>query len=531
VRRRLDFNLILIPLLAIFAIAPLTRPGFFLAHSGFLPVLNLFDLEKALPGLVRLGAGPGLGWAPRIGEEYNLFTGEGPLPYALAEAFRLLGMSGSQAVKGVYALGFLLSGLAMYALARRLFGPHGGLIAALVYTYLPYHLAVVYLRGAFAESVAFILFPLLLWAVDVGLKEGGRFVLALSALLFAALALTQAGLALLYALFLWAYIFALGPSREAKVRTASALGVGVGLGFLLLLPLILKGGYLLGPGPDFSRHFLYPFQLFSPTWKYGSMEMGWKGGFPFQLGAVATGLTLLSLFALSRGVKEVRGKILFFLAGAGVMALLTLGPARLLWETTCLSWLLAYPWQLLALIGLCTSAAAGGLLALEPRLARFPWSAALVALIVLGSYNYLSPRFTDLEVKKPAQGILGDKVVLLDYKLEGPLRHGATIRLTLYWQALKEMEKDYTVFVHVVDGEGTVWGQWDSQPVSGERPTSGWERGEVIGDTYKVSIDVEGPREGYKIKVGVYLVETGERLPTEGNTFILVEPRAEGSDG
>lgn len=521
-RRRLDFNLILISLLLIFAIAPLARPGFFLAHSGFLPALNLFDLEKALPGL---------GWAPRIGEEYNLFTSEGPLPYALAEAFRLLGMSGAQAIKGVYALGFLLSGLAIYALARRLFGPHGGLIAALVYAYLPYHLAVVYLRGAFAESVAFVLFPLLLWALDVGLMEGGRFPLAVLALLFAALALTQAGLAFLYALFLWAYTFALGPSREAKMRTASALGTGVGLGFLLLLPLILKGGYLLGPGPDFSRHFLYPFQLFSPTWQFGSLEMGWKGGFPFQLGAVATGLALLSLFALSRGEKEVRGKTLFFLAGAVIMAFLTLGPTRLFWETTRLSWFLAYPWQLLAPIGLCTSAAAGGLLALEPRLARFPWRVALVALIVLGSYNYLSPRFTDFVVKKPAQGILGDKVVLLDYKLEGPLRHGATIRLTLYWQALKEMEKDYTVFVHVVDEEGTVWGQWDSQPVSGERPTSGWERGEVIEDAYKISIDVEGPREGYKIKVGMYLVETGERLPTEGDTFILIEPKAEGSDG
>lgn len=521
-RRRLDFNLILIPLLLIFAIAPLTRPGFFLAHSGFLPVFNLFDLEKALPSL---------GWAPRIGGEYNLFTSEGPLPYALAEAFRLLGMSGAQAVKGVYAFGFLFSGLAIYGLVRRLFGPYGGLIAALVYTYLPYHLATVYLRGAFAESLAFILLPLLLWALDVGLREGGKFALVILALLFAALALAQAGLALLYALFLWAYIFALGPSREAKVRAASVVGIGVGLGFLLLLPLILKGGYLLGSGPDFSGNFLYPLQLFSPTWEYGSTEMGWKGGFPFQLGAVATGLVLLSLFVLSRGEKEVRGKVLFFLTGAGVMAFLTLRLSRPFWQATRLSWFLAYPWQLLSLIGLCASTAAGALLALEPRLARFPLRSALVALIVLGSYNYLSPLFTDFEVEKPALGILGDKVVLLDYKLEGPLRHGATIRLTLYWQALREMEEDYTVFVHVVDEGGSVWGQWDSQPVSGERPTSGWERGEVIEDVYQITIDVEGPKEGYKIKVGMYLIETGERLPTEGDTFIVIEPKGEGSDG
>ncbi len=517
-RRRLDFNLILISLLAIFAIAPLMRPGFIQVHSGFLPVLNLFDLERALPTL---------GWAPRIGQGGNPFTGEGPLPYALAEAFRLLGLSGAQAVKAVYALAFLLSGWALYLLGRRLFGPSSGLLAALVYTYLPYHIAVVYVRGAFAEAVAFALYPLLLLALE-GAMEGNSLAKALSAIFFASLMLTQLGAAIVFAIFLLVYILVLGHSWRAKGSTAATLALGLVLGGFFLLPILIDG-WALGPAPGFSHHFLYPFQLFSPLWGFGASRAGWDDGFPFQLGAMATGLALLSAVALIRGEGTPRRRVGFFLGAAGAMALLTLGFTRPFWEVTRLSWLLSYPWQLLALIGLSLSLAGGALLTLEPRLARFPWQATLVALTMLASYNYLSLRPLDFEVSRPALGIFGGRAALLDYKLEGPLRHGATVRLTLYWQGLQEMEKDYTVFVHVVDGEGTIWGQWDSQPSSGERPTSGWELGEVIEDPYKISIDVEGPREGYRIRVGVYLVETGERLPTEeGEGFISIEPEVYG---
>jgi hypothetical protein len=96
--------------------------------------------------------------------------------------------------------------------------------------------------------------------------------------------------------------------------------------------------------------------------------------------------------------------------------------------------------------------------------------------------------------------------------------------LTLYWQSLCPIETDYTVFVHLVDQEGTIWAQRDSMPVDGERPTSAWQLGEIIGDTHVMTIDVEGPREGYVVEVGLYDHNTGTRLPlSSGATAITLE--------
>jgi hypothetical protein len=125
---------------------------------------------------------------------------------------------------------------------------------------------------------------------------------------------------------------------------------------------------------------------------------------------------------------------------------------------------------------------------------------------------------------------LGDnQIALLDYRIEGPLRHGATVRLHVLWQALKPPKEDHTVFVHAVDGEGTIWGQLDSEPQEGEYPTTEWGLGEIVQDRYELQVDVAGPREGYQLAVGMYASETGERLklPDGMTEAILSERRQE----
>ena len=52
-----------------------------------------------------------------------------------------------------------------------MFGPAGGVLAAVVYTYTPYHLADAYLRGAVPEHAAFIFPPLILWAFTAAFRS------------------------------------------------------------------------------------------------------------------------------------------------------------------------------------------------------------------------------------------------------------------------------------------------------------------------------------------------------------------------
>ncbi len=109
---------------------------------------------------------------------------------------------------------------------------------------------------------------------------------------------------------------------------------------------------------------------------------------------------------------------------------------------------------------------------------------------------------------------LGNEVTLWGYDMETLLVHpGEPLRLVLYWRAMREVGQDYTVFVHLIDGAGRIWGQRDGQPENGFYPTSYWEVGEVVRDEYEVVVDPGAPPGFYRFEVGMYLRATGKRLP------------------
>ena len=134
------------------------------------------------------------------------------------------------------------------------------------------------------------------------------------------------------------------------------------------------------------------------------------------------------------------------------------------------------------------------------------------------------PAIEDLDMDHPIGAVLGERVRLLGYNIESGFRRGDNIHLTLFWQCLEEMDQDYTVFTHLVDEKQNIWGQKDNPPVDGFYPTSRWEAGEIVRDQYDILISPEAPPGEHQIEVGMYLVETGERLP------VLLDDEAVQSD-
>jgi len=123
------------------------------------------------------------------------------------------------------------------------------------------------------------------------------------------------------------------------------------------------------------------------------------------------------------------------------------------------------------------------------------------------------PQFGVPPIPHPQEATLGGKVRFLGYDLSSEEAHpGEPIRLTLYWQCLEEMEASYTVFVHLLDGEGQIRGQRDALPHDGQLPTDLWVPGEVVVDSYEVPVASDaGPGE-YTFAIGMYDVGTGARL-------------------
>jgi hypothetical protein len=81
-------------------------------------------------------------------------------------------------------------------------------------------------------------------------------------------------------------------------------------------------------------------------------------------------------------------------------------------------------------------------------------------------------------------------------------------------------EEDYTVFVHVVDGEGRMIGAVDHSPPT---PTKEWKAGSTIEYKHADYAPVSDYVGDATFVVGLYSKSSGERLPLAGEA---VEPRA-----
>jgi 4-amino-4-deoxy-L-arabinose transferase-like glycosyltransferase len=124
----------------------------------------------------------------------------------------------------------------------------------------------------------------------------------------------------------------------------------------------------------------------------------------------------------------------------------------------------------------------------------------------------------------PIYAQFGDKIALIggDFP-EGILHPGQTLTYTLHWQALDSVNRDYTVFNHVLDSEGNIRTQQDSMPQQGRYATTMWDPGEIVMDTHAILLPSDLESGEYTLRIGLYESETGQRLRLVNETQDFVE--------
>lgn len=86
-------------------------------------------------------------------------------------------------------------------------------------------------------------------------------------------------------------------------------------------------------------------------------------------------------------------------------------------------------------------------------------------------------------------------------------QNDGTLSLTLYWEALAPMQKDYLRFVHLTTPqEAQPVAQRDGMPRNNSYPTGQWAVGEIVADTVVFNLD-EMAAGKYRIALGFYLNE------------------------
>ena len=350
-------------LLSLPASSPLWRPDYHWgAHDARHAVYFLYQFDKVISDGVWYPR-----WAPdfAFGQGYPFFNIYGPLSSYAGQLFLALGLDHVGAVKMVFGLSVMLSGVAMYGFVRQLIGPQAGLIAGLSYVYLPYHLLDLYVRAALAESVAFVFVPLVFWGIYRATTQPTVRGVILGAVVYAALWMTSNLVALLISPFLGLYTLLLLLANGLRfdiirraIPPALIAVLGICLSGIFFLPLIFERQFInLSQWIDGGGRFVYSaffvefFQLFSPFWGFGIATPGPDDGMGFQLGLVPVILFVLSFWAIPRiEGREIRLTLHFMQGLVLVITFLTLPVSLPVWEVVPLAALAQFPWRLLVVI-------------------------------------------------------------------------------------------------------------------------------------------------------------------------------------
>jgi hypothetical protein len=102
--------------------------------------------------------------------------------------------------------------------------------------------------------------------------------------------------------------------------------------------------------------------------------------------------------------------------------------------------------------------------------------------------------------------LFGDRVQLLGWSAAPDERPqaGEAWAVTLYWQALRPLADHAKIFIHLLNSEGELIAQHDSEPVGGSYPLPAWQPGHVIADTHILVVDGSSNQAPTTLAVGLY---------------------------
>lgn len=391
----------------------------------------------------------------------------------------------------------------LFGLARRTLDWHTAVWAVALYPLVP---SFALWAGRWDQF-----FPLLTVAawylLVVGLTENRKLFLFVSGLVLSCATFLSFGLVfMLVPLGMWAllWLYSHRDSRTWSLIIMNGLVFVVGLG-------ILWGGVQLLFGTGF-------FDIWQVSMGYhlglARSYWTWLGYHLYDFGIfLGLPLALLCLFAFFYALLTARRDLAAFpiAYGIGVIFLNLSGTAR---GEVARVWIFLTPFAVICAVWAVT------------RLSRKLWPlilvAGLLALQLLVFTAFLRVVSTGLEsvpgrtfvwqrplLSNPLDIQFEQAINLLDYELE---QVGDSWQLTLFWQPETRLDTTYTVFNHLVSETGELVAQQDGMPQNNKLPTTCWQPGEIIADSYTLRRDPDLAAGEYELLTGLYNPYTAERL-------------------
>lgn len=415
-------------LLFIPAIWNLFKPGYFNMHDD-LQVMRIYEMDKCFSD----GQIP-CRWVPDMGYGYGqaMFNFYSAFPYYLGEIFRLLTpLSIIWTVKILFAISIVGAGFGMYFLAREFWGKWGGIMAAVLYTYAPYHSVDVYVRGAMAESFALMILPFV-WLAFYKLIQNGTFKNVFwTSLGLGLLLMTHNVSSLIYAPFTiaWVIFWIIKEKKWNAIKNIFLSGIlGIGLAAFFLIPIALETKYvqiqwLTTDYLNYAAHFVTIGQLFiSRHWGYGPSIFGPNDDLSFAVGWpnwwLVVPILIIAAYWLRQKSKKALGLlVLMMLAFAFFAMFMTHSRSTFIWIHLPVLAIIQFPWRFLGLTIFLLSFASG-------ILAKIKYEKIIVVVIIMLAIGlnigFFKPQYfftneTDQTKLSGEEFIIQQKSAILDY--------------------------------------------------------------------------------------------------------------------
>ncbi len=314
----------------------------------------------------------------------------------IAELFRMSGLGFIPSVKSAILLFCFIGPLFTYLLLRGFADRWAGVIGATLFTYAPYRLVNLYVRGDLNEFASMNLLPMNLYLMACMIEAKDRRIriplTGLLALSLAASITTHFPSCVIQLPLFMLFIFGLiltGPDRLTKtaasifsVLTALAMSSPVWLNALLNLRLVQMEKMTQGFA-HFADHFILPNQWFSFYWNYGASGRGSGDAISFQLGNLGLIFLLIGLIAIPYLRQPINRKAVFIFLALTILSMtLTTTLSKPLWSKITILQKLQFPYRYLQIPAFCIPALAGlmagPMCGLDSR-----WSRRIIILLII----------------------------------------------------------------------------------------------------------------------------------------------------
>lgn len=352
------------------AFLPLYEPQGFLNTRGGGDSPFLLQRTQQLVTAIQDGHFP-VRWMPdaNYGYGYPFFNFYAPLSIYVAAGFRFLGFSYTVAIQLAQLAGLGVAAWGMYRLGKGWWGTErAGIFAAAAYTFAPFHLVNLYVRGdSLAEFWAMAFYPLILLAMDSSLAKNGRphwQQMGLLALSYAGLILSHNISALIFSPFVGLYMLIRLRQQGLQPFPYWVMGLvwGLGLAAWFWMPALTEQSLVqLEPVTSgyfhYSGHFRDGFSLVQPSLLFDYDVSAGNGG-AFRMGLGQLLVILLGMIPLV-WYKQPNLPRLFLGLGLLLATAMIGSLSRPLWDFLPLLSYTQFPWRFLsvqAFVGALVSA-------------------------------------------------------------------------------------------------------------------------------------------------------------------------------